>query len=167
MTVTTETTAPGAIIGSLVYRFEGRLAGLNPIGLFADGIRFHNEFDGTIVAGPFSGGRISGLDRFLLRPDGVGELLAPEVIEAGEHRVGLDVRGYVVPPPGTPVPPLEAVLEPGFEPPDVDYRVTGTALAATTAPGFEHLNRTTVVIEGTVNLATGRLVVEARTVERA
>lgn len=158
---------PRATLGELVYRFEGTLGEMYPVGLFAEGIRFHNEFEGTVVAGPFAGARIFGLDQFLLRRDGVGEIHAPEVIDDGTHRVGLDVRGYVVPPPGAPVPPLEALLEPGFEFLDVPFRVTGSAVVSTAAPAFQYLNATTVVIEGEVNLATGALRVEARAVERA
>lgn len=152
-------------IGATVYRFQGRLGALNPVGIFDDGIRFHNHFDGRVVDGPFAGGRISGPDYFVLRPDGVGEIHAPELIEYGDVRVALDVRGYVVPPAGAPAPPLAAVLEPGFEFPDVPFRVTGTALAATTSPEHDHLNRSTIVVEGTVNMGTGELDVTARLVD--
>ncbi|HEY1282379.1 MAG TPA: hypothetical protein VGF22_22045 [Acidimicrobiales bacterium] len=166
MTTAIQTDRPRATVGELVYRFEGTLAEMYPIGVFAEGIRFHNHFEGTVVAGPFAGAKIFGPDLFLLRPDGVGEIHAPEVIDDGTHRVALDVRGYVVPPPGAPVPPLEALLAPGFEFPDVPFRVTGSALATTAAPGYEYLNRATIVIEGHVNLSNGELVVEARAVER-
>jgi hypothetical protein len=150
-----------AAIGEVVYRFEGRLGELYPLGLFAEGIRFHNTFEGRVVDGPFAGGRIFGIDKFLLRPDGIGEIVAPEVIDDGVHRIELDVRGYVVPPAGAPVPPLAALLEPGFTFPDADFRVTGAAVARTVAAGHEHLNGTTVVIEGTVNMGTGALDVTA------
>jgi hypothetical protein len=159
---TMTTTAPQ--LTELVYRFEGQLGELYPLGLFDDGLRFHNQFEGHVVDGPFAGGRIFGLDQFTLRPDGVGVIDAPEVIEVGEHRVAIHVRGYVVPPAGAPAPPLEAVAQPGFEFPDVPFRVTGTALVSTTSEAFAHLNRSAVVIEGTVNMATGRLAVEARAV---
>jgi hypothetical protein len=109
---------------------------------------------------------ISGPDVFVLRRDGIGEIRAPEVIDDGTHRVALDVRGYVVPPLGTSVPQLEALLERVVAPPDVPFRVTGSALATTASPEFLYLNRTIIVIEGQVNLATGELVVEARAVER-
>jgi hypothetical protein len=151
--------------GAIVYRFQGELGPLNPVGLFADGIRFHNQFEGRIVDGPFAGGRISGPDFFVLRHDGVGEIHAPELIEFGAHRVALDVRGYVVPPAGMTMPPLAVLLEPGFEFPDVAFRVTGSALAATTSPNFAHLNGTTIVIEGEVNMGTGALDVTARSVD--
>lgn len=148
----------------LIYRFEGHLGELRPIGLFAEGIRFHNDFDARIVAGPFKGGRIFGIDLFLLRPDGVGEIVAPELIEHEGRRVSADVRGYVVPPEGAPVPPLESVLSAGFEWPAVPFRVTGSALLRTTEAELAHLNRTVATIEGTVVMATGELKVEARAV---
>jgi hypothetical protein len=148
----------------LVYRFEGQLGELYPLGLFDDGIRFHNQFEGRVTDGPFAGGRIFGLDQFTLRPDGVGVIEAPEVVECGEHRVAVHVRGYVVPPAGAPAPPLELVTQPGFEFPDVPFRVTGSAHISTVSPAYAHLNRTVAVVEGEVNMATGRLVVEARTV---
>jgi hypothetical protein len=150
--------------GELIYRFEGNLSDLYPIGIFPEGIRFHNEFSARITAGPFTGGRVFGVDHFMLRPDGVGVIVAPEVIEHGDRRVVGDVRGYVVPPEGAPVPPLEAVLDPSFEWPDVPFRVTGSVLLRTAAAELDHLNRTVAVIEGTVVLATGELKVEARAV---
>lgn len=146
----------------LVYRFEGRLSELYPIGLFPEGIRFHNEFDATVVAGPFEGARIFGLDQFMVRPDGVGVIIAPEIIDAGDARVSVDVRGYVVPPEGIEMPPLEVLASPGFEFPDLDFRVTGSALLRTADSRYEYLNRTVAVLEGTVNMGTGRLAVEAR-----
>lgn len=169
MTTTLHPPQSGSVptIGATVYRFRGQLGELNPVGIFADGIRFHNHFEGRVVDGPLAGGRISGPDFFVLRPDGVGEIHAPELIELGDVRVALDVRGYVVPPEGAPVPPLDAVLQPGFEFPDVPFRVTGTAIAATTAPGHAHLNRSTIVVEGTVNMGTGELDVTARLVDVA
>lgn len=152
-------------VGATVYRFQGMLGAMNPVGIFDDGIRFHNHFEGRVVAGPFAGGRISGPDYFVLRHDGVGEIHAPELIELGDVRVALDVRGYVVPPAGAPVPPLSAVLEPGFEFPDVPFRVTGSALAATTSTEHAYLNRSTILVEGTVNMGTGELDVTARLVD--
>jgi hypothetical protein len=152
------------VLGELIYRFEGALGEMYPLGLFEDGIRFHNQFEGQVVGGPLAGGRIFGLDQFLIRPDGVGVIIAPEVIERDHVRVSVDVRGYVVPPDGAPVPPLEALLDPGFEFPDVPFRVTGSATIRTVEPSLAHLNRVIAIIEGQVNLATGALAVEARTV---
>ncbi|MGD9996506.1 MAG: hypothetical protein AB7L17_08875 [Ilumatobacteraceae bacterium] len=159
------TSTPRASIGDLVYRFRGQLGEMYPLGLFDDGIRFHNQFEGHVVDGPFAGARIFGLDQFMLRPDGVGVIVAPEVIDAGDVRVSLEVRGYLVPPVGAPVPPLEAVLQPGFEMPDAEFRVTGSATIATVAPRYAHLNRTTAVVEGTVNMGTGAMDVSAYSID--
>lgn len=162
MTAATAIATRKLVSGDLIYRFEARLAEMYPIGLFSEGIRFHNDFEGTVIEGPFAGARIFGLDPFLLRPDGIGVIDAPEVIDTGETRVSLHVRGYVVPPEGMEMPPLQVLLEPGFAFPDVDFRVTASGLIRTAAPEWAALNATVAVIEGTVNLATGRLVVEAR-----
>jgi hypothetical protein len=153
-------------LGEVVYRFQGQLGELNPVGLFDDGIRFFNQFEGAVVDGPFAGGRISGPDFFVLRPSGVGEIHAPELIEFEQHRVALDVRGYLVGPDGMAFPPLAAVLEPGFAFPDVAFRVTASALASTTSAGFEHLNSAVIVVEGEVNMGTGAMDVTARIVDR-
>lgn len=159
-----EAPAAAPALGELIYRFEARLAELYPLGVFPEGVRFHNQFDGTVVDGPFAGARIFGVDQFLLRPDGIGVIVAPEVIEHGDHRISGEVRGYVVPPAGAPVPPLEAVLDPAFAWPEAPFRVTGSVLLRTAHPGLAHLNSTVAVVEGTVSLATGELRVEARAV---
>jgi hypothetical protein len=164
MSIQTPESSPSvaASRGDLIYRFEGSLGELYPVGIFTEGIRFHNDFNGRIVDGPFAGARIFGLDQFLLRPDGVGEIDAPEIIDAGDRRIALHVRGYVVPPAGMTMPPLEVVASPDFAFPDVDFRVTASATIKTVAPGCERLNHTVAIIEGTVNMATGRLAIEAR-----
>ena len=115
----------------LVYRLEGSLADLYPIGLFAEGLRFHNDFSADIVEGPFKGGRIFGLDQFMLRPDGVGLIVAHEVVEGSDPLVAFDIRGYVLPPAGLYLPPLEVLASPGFAFPDLDFRVLSTALMLT------------------------------------
>lgn len=148
--------------GDLIYRFEGRLADLYPVGVFAEGIRFHNDFQADVVDGPFTGGRIFGVDQFMLRPDGVGVIVAPEIIEKDGTRVAGEVRGYVVPPQGVEMPTLDVIASPGFEFPDMDFRVTASLQLRTADPTFDHLNRTVGKIEGTVNMATGRLTIEAR-----
>jgi hypothetical protein len=164
MTTATTDIAPAIVrrTGELIYRFEGQLAPMYPLGLFEDGIRFHNQFDGRVVGGPFAGARIFGLDEFTLRPDGVGVIVAPEVVDTGDVRVSVQVRGYVVPPAGLQMPPIEALLDPSFQFPDIEFRVTGSATVRTVAPEHAWLNSTIAVIEGTVNMGTGRLEVEAR-----
>jgi hypothetical protein len=161
-TTMTQTTNAGTTTGRLIYRFEAQLGELFPVGIFDEGIRFHNNFAGRIVDGPFAGARIYGLDEFLMRPDGVGEVTAPEAIDAGDVRAAVHVRGYVVPPAEMEPPPLEALLQPDFEFPDVPFRFTGSATVKTTAPQHAWMNSTIAVLEGTVNMGTGRIEVEAR-----
>jgi hypothetical protein len=156
------TTPETNIRTELIYRFEAQLSDLYPVGRFAEGIRFHNSFEGRIVAGPFTGARLFGLDHFTLRPDGVGVIEAPEIIDTGDTRVALYVRGYVVPPEGLEFPGLDAVESPHFEFPDVPFRVTASGLIQTADPSYAHLNQTVAVIEGEVNMATGALAIEAR-----
>ena len=162
MVTTAQTETIKIETGDLVYRFEGNLGELYPVGLFAEGLRFHNQFEGRVVAGPCEGARIFGLDQFMLRPDGVGVIVAPEIIDTGDERVSVDVRGYVVPPAGMQVPPLEVIASPGFEFPPVDFRVVGGATIRTVAPRLAALNSVVAALEGTVNMGTGRLEVEAR-----
>jgi hypothetical protein len=145
----------------LVYRFEAQLAPMFPIGVFPEGIRFHNEFEGTVTDGPFAGARIFGLDPFLLRRDGVGVVEAPEVIDLDGRRLSVQVKGYVLPPEGAPAPDLDAIATGTAEVPDAPLRFVGSAFLATTDPGFARYNRVVAVLEGQVNLATGRLTVEA------
>ena len=57
---------------------------------------------------------------------------------------------------------LEAIATPGFEFPDLDFRFTGSATLATTSPEFTWLNSTIAILEGTVNMGTGTIKVEAR-----
>ena len=118
--------------GGIVWILLGEMY---PLGIFEDGIRFHNEWEGRITEGPFTGGRVFGLDQFVLRPDGIGVIDAPEVIECGDVRVTARVLGYVVPPAGLVVPPLEIVASPGFEFPSVPFRVTASAMRAGAAFG--------------------------------
>jgi hypothetical protein len=145
----------------LVYRFEAQLAPMFPIGVFPEGIRFHNEFEGTVTDGPFAGARIFGLDPFVLRRDGVGVVEAPEVIDLDGRRLSVQVKGYVLPPEGTPAPDLDAVAAGTAEIPDAPLRFIGSAFLATTDTGFARYNRVVAVLEGQVNLATGRITVEA------
>jgi hypothetical protein len=133
------TTPETNIRTELIYRFEAQLSDLYPVGRFAEGIWFHNS-----------------------RPDGVGVIEAPEIIDTGDTRVALYVRGYVVPPEGLEFPGLDAVESPHFEFPDVPFRVTASGLIQTADPSYAHLNQTVAVIEGEVNMATGALAIEAR-----
>ena len=68
-----------------LFRMEGRLTELVTVGLLPEGIRMHNTFAGTIVAGEPAGALVRGVDEFVIRPDGTGVVDAREVVisEAG------------------------------------------------------------------------------------
>ena len=148
--------------GDVLYRFEGRLTEIYPVGLFAEGLRLTNTFEGTVTDGPLEGARVWGVDHFLVRPDGVGVLDAPETFSRDGLNVTGQVRGYALPPDGVPAPSLEAMLDPDFAWPDVPFRLQGTVLFRAAPPELEWMNRTVAVITGEVTMSTGRLVVEAR-----
>ena len=157
-TATAAATEPGA----LIYRFEARLTDVNPVGVLPEGLRFANPFEGAITAGPLAGARVWGIDHFLVRPDGVGVIDAPETLSRDGLHVTGHVRGYALPPAGAPAPALEAMLDPDFAWPDVPFRLACSALFRTADPELAWLNSAVGVIEGEVNMSTGRIVVEAR-----
>lgn len=148
--------------GDLLYRFEGRLTEMLPVGVLPEGLRMANAFEGTLTHGPLAGARIRGIDHFLVRPDGVGVIDAPETIDLDDLTVIGHARGYALPPEGAPVPPLEAMLEPDFPWPDVPFRIQGSVLFRTAQPALDWFNRTVALITGEVTMSTGRLVIEAR-----
>lgn len=155
--------APGAPqAGDLLYRFEGRLTEIYPVGLFPEGLRLANKFEGTVSDGPLAGARVWGIDQFLVRPDGVAVLDAPETFSRDGLNVVGQVRGYALPPDGAPIPPLEAMIEPDFEWPDVPFRLRGSVLFRAAPPELEWMNRAVAVITGDVTMSSGRLAVEAR-----
>ncbi|MGD8413030.1 MAG: hypothetical protein PVF33_02290, partial [Candidatus Latescibacterota bacterium] len=128
--------------GDLLYRFEGRLTEIYPVGLFPEGLRLANKFEGTVIGGPLAGARVWGIDQFIVRPDGVGVLDAPETFSRGALNVVGQVRGYALPPEGAPAIPLEAMLDPGFEWPDVPFRLRGSVMFRAAPPELEWMNRT-------------------------
>ncbi|HKI83220.1 MAG TPA: hypothetical protein VKA63_02690 [Candidatus Krumholzibacteria bacterium] len=146
----------------LIYRFVAELTEVNAVGLLPEGLRMANAFAGEIVEGPLKGSRIWGVDPFLLRPDGVGVVDAPETISSEDRHIQATARGYAIPPEGMEMPPLEALLAPDFVWPELDFRFTGCVLFRTADTQFEHLNRTVGVLSGTVNMGTRLLEVTAR-----
>jgi hypothetical protein len=148
--------------GDLIYRFQARLTELNPVGLLPEGLRFSNPFDGTITDGPLAGARVWGIDQFLLRPDGVGVIEAPETLSRGDLHVTGQVRGYALPPVGMEMPPLEALLDPSFVWPDTPFRILGSVTLRTAEPSLDGLNRVVARIRGEVKMSTGELTIEAR-----
>ncbi|MEU8799642.1 DUF3237 family protein [Spirillospora sp. NPDC048819] len=157
-TTGTDTTARDGV----VYRFEGRLTESLPVGLTPDGPRWDNHFGGKITEGEFAGAAVTGIDYFRVRADGVGVVDARELMTVDGHRVAVTVTGYILPPADLEAPPPEVLAAPDFTFPDVPFKIEAMAVFETGAPELAHLNRLAVIHNGTVNMATGELHVEAR-----
>jgi hypothetical protein len=150
----------------LLYRFEAKLT-VNVVGLVPEGIRMANAFEGRVTEGLLRGARVWGTDHLLLRSDGVAVIDAEKTISLGTTHVHEHVRGYGLPPPGLDMPPLEALVEPGFEWPDVLFPVLATSTFRAATPELRYLNRTIATIEGWFSFATGALAIETRVVEHS
>jgi hypothetical protein len=142
------------------YRWEGRLTETSPAGQSEEGMHFENAFEGDLVSGDLGAGSVRGVDRFTLRPDGVGVVDVTLTISSEAGTVASDVRGYVLPPDGMPAPTPEAIAAPGFAWPDVDLPIVEYCTYRTDEPALAHLNRVISPGRGTVNMATRRLVLE-------
>lgn len=148
------------------YGFEAQVTGVVPVGMVPEGLRMDVHFEGPVTAGPLSGGTISGIDYLLIRPDGVGVLDAREIITGADGTtVTLAVSGFAVTP--FPMPPLVELLDPSFTWPDADTAMHGSARLQSGAPHLQAVNRTVFGWTGTVNMATGRLAVAARSLAPA
>ena len=80
---------------------------------------------------------------------------APRLSGTRDGRVSIDVIGFVM-------PPAEAVAAAGFDFPDLDYCLTGSAHVRSADPQHAQLGQTVVSIKGWVNFESGELEVEAR-----
>ena len=149
--------------GTFLYRFEAQLSPTS-IGLVPEGLLMANAFEGTVTDGLLRGGRVWGVDHLLIRSDGISVIDAPKTISLGNVHLFEHVRGYCVPPEGLQLPPLEALLEPGFSWPDIPFRVTATSTFRVADQELAHLRAAIAVIEGRVWFATGRLEITTRLV---
>lgn len=143
-----------------LFRMEGRMTELVTVGLVTEGLRMHNSFEGTIIAGEPAGARVSGVDEFVIRPDGVGVVDAREIVTTASGGLYAEVFGYGLPPAGLVMPPLEVFLDPEFEWPDVRFDIECGAMYRTGSPALAELARTAVVHLGHVNMHTRELVIE-------
>jgi len=125
--------APGS-----TYRLEGEFREVAAIGAFPDGIRFLSECAATVVS----------------------EM--PGNLKTRSGRVSMDVNGFVLPLDGSPMPSSASIATPGFDFPDLDFRLIGSAYIRSTEPRQSHLDGAAVSIEGWVNFESGELEVEAR-----
>lgn len=152
----------------LLYRYEGILDEPAPVGPVPGGIRIDIEFRGELTDGILAGGRGWGSEYLLQRSDGVGQIDARDTFELpGGGFLHAKAKGFVLPPEGVVPPPIEAMLDPAFEPADLRMLIHGYALCSTGAPEFEYLNRALIKVNGWVNNGTGELVFEGRSVPAA
>lgn len=147
--------------GELLYRFEADL-NVTPIGLAPDGLRMTVDYEGTISTGMLVGARVWGTDPLLLRADGVGVIDTAKTISDGTTALYEHVHAYCMPPDGLEVPPPEAILDPSFAWPDVDFPIVGSSMFLTGSTEYAHLNTTVAAIEGWANFATRRNAIETR-----
>lgn len=146
---------------AFLYHMEARLTTSVMIGLRPDGIRMDNGFEGHITSGELAGARVEGIDYYLIRPDGVGVIDARETIVGQGYAVGARAVGYVLPPEGMDVPPLERLMDPDFPWPDVSFPLQVAQTFSTGAAALDHLNRLLVAHVGGVNYATRELAIDA------
>jgi hypothetical protein len=145
---------------------EGQMNAHNLVGLVPEGIRLESYSSGEFTDGLLLGATGEWVDYLLIRHDGV--------------RV-IDVRGYADDPNGMPVvwsmkgffgepspPPLEvrieAMLDPEFEFPDVEFPIHGAAWFQTMAPEHAYLNHTVFGFTGTLNPYQGKMRITFRPV---
>jgi hypothetical protein len=148
-------------VGDLLYRFEAELR-VTPIGLTPEGIRMTVDYEGEISTGMLRGARVWGTDPLLLRADGVGVVDTAKTISDGTTAVYEHVRAYCIPPESLELPPPEAILDPGFTWPDVDFPILGFSTFRAGSPEYGHLNTTIAAIEGSANFHTARNAIETR-----
>jgi hypothetical protein len=147
---------------TVVYRIESQLRDVIHKGMGAHGVLLIEECDARVTSGPFIGGRLRGFDRVTLRSDGSTVIEGCEDIDVGNAHVAVDIRASVTSSLGTRLPSSEVIADPGYDLPDEDLRITGTALIRSTAPRYAHLDGTVARVEGWVNFASGELEIEAR-----
>ncbi len=75
----------------LVYRLEGRLNEILPIGRTPDGVRMDSHFSGKITAGDYAGVSVTGVDYVRVRSDGVVVVDARDLLTIDGHLVAVTV----------------------------------------------------------------------------
>ena len=137
------------------YAVEATITGMVPIGLVPEGLRMDVAVEGTMTDGPMAGGRLTGTDHLLMRPDGIGVLDVREVVHLPTGTaVSLTITGYAHPP--FPMPPLDQIT-PDTEWPDVDVPIHGAVTMRTGDPSLAAVDRTVYGMTGTVNMARGTI----------
>jgi len=142
-------------IGPMHMTSEAQLTGQNRVGLVPEGLRIDSYSTGVFTDGLLAGATYDGIDYVLIRHDGVAVLYGRyyAVVPDGAT-VAFTLRGFM----GEPTPGLlEAMLDPAYEPPDVDIPWHGAFWFETMAPQYAFLNHTIFAGTATLNLATGVL----------
>jgi len=134
---------------------EVQVTGQKLVGVVAEGLRLDLVSSGVVTDGFLAGATFEGVDYALIRHDGVMVIYAHYFcVTVDGATVAMVLRGYL----GEPTPGLfEAMLDPEFEPPDVDIPVHGAAWFETMAPQYAFLNHSVFAVTGTVNRATGAI----------
>ncbi len=148
----------------LICRAEGELRGSSPMRRCAEGVRFTDELTAAITAGPFAGARLTGLDQFTIRPDGTLVMAGPQAIESPAGPVALDLWALVITPPDSAPLDPDRVSAPDYDFPDLDLKVSGSALVRAAGPRYADLDGATASVEGWINFESGELEVEARVI---
>ena len=138
------------------YTLEVTITDTTIYGLVPGGMRADPSWVGTVTEGLFAGGAVTGIDYILMRPDGVIVIDARMSIATPYGLpVAARIQGYWV--PTVEMPPLEAMLDPDFEFPDIDIPGHAVVWHETMLPQYAHLNHTLFAFSGTLNLARGEL----------
>lgn len=150
---------------TLVYHIESQLRTVAPAAMGHTGALVFVETDARVMAGPFAGGRLRGLERVTLRGEGPAVMEGCQGIDVGDAHVAVDFRASVHPANRSRLPSPGVFAAPGYDFPDEDLRITGSALIRTASPRYSHLDGTVARIEGWVNFASGELEMEARSAQ--
>ncbi len=139
---------------------EVQITGQDFIGLVPEGIRFDGHTKGVVTDGLLVGASLTAVDYLPYRHDGVGVV---DVRGFGVHPDGttaaMTMKGFL----GEPMPGMiEAMLDPAFEPPDVDFQIHGAAWFQTMATQYAFLNHTVFGCAGTINSAEGGVRITCR-----
>jgi hypothetical protein len=146
------------------YRMEGRFTEVVPIGMVPEGFRVDAHYTGTVVEGPLAGASVHGVDRVLVRRDGISRQDGHEVITtpAGEV-IAIHGTGYGAA-AGIPDPTLLASRP--IEWPDRPSGFLGMAFPQTGSAEHAWMNRCILAYSGVANLGTGTLRLSARVLTR-
>ncbi len=132
---------------------EFRIVGQDFVGLVPEGLRLDGHTSGAITDGRLAGATVTGTDYLHCRHDGVGVIDVRGVaVHPDGVTVSMTMQGYL----GEPMPGMpEMLLDPEFEPQDVDIPAHGAAWFQTMAPQHAFLNHTVFGCAGSVNLVEG------------